>query len=70
MSDHCVHSHRTVIGLTTYCILTIEQLQLVSLLRWGPQLNSMLLKEVSKTLYIVRNVDKHIRSDSDPILAI
>ena len=35
----------TVIGLTTYCILTIESLQGLSLLRWGPQLwNSFKLR--------------------------
>ena len=28
----------TVIGLTTYCILTFEPLQALSFLRWGPQL--------------------------------
>ena len=38
MSDHCVRTLCAVIGLTTYCILTFEPLQGLSLLRWGPQL--------------------------------
>ena len=35
----------TIIGLTTYCILTFEPLQGLSLLRWGSQLRVPFLNE-------------------------
>ena len=42
----------TIIGLTTYCIVTFEPLQALSFLRWGPQLEIRIRDSSSARLRI------------------